>query len=126
MAMLILVVVVIIVGVVITLRSVTSQDQNGRKSSPMLGLWCFVGGLAAAVGVVMIGQATYGWVSEFDPPGWLRIVTAWLLPIGVVASAILGTLSLKRNSGRRLGITGLVLAMLSVGVFFAMLASFDY
>ncbi|MGB8983986.1 MAG: hypothetical protein WCC12_19105 [Anaerolineales bacterium] len=74
----------------------------------------------------MIGQATYEWVSEFDPPGWLRIVTAWMFPIGVIASAILGTLSLKRNSGRMLGITGLALAVLSVGAFFAILASVDY
>ena len=126
MAMLILGIVVIIVGVVIALRSRTSQDPNGEKSSPMLGLWCFVCGLAAAIGVAMIGQASYGWVSEFDPPGWLRIVTAWLLPVGVIGAVILGTLSLRRNSERNLGITGLVLAMLSVGAFVAMLASFDY
>ena len=126
MPMLILVIVVIIVGVVLALRGGTSQDPNGEKSSPMLGVWCFVCGLAAAFGVAMIGQASYGWVSEFDTPGWLRIVTAWLLPVGVIGSAILGTLSLRRTSGRNLGITGLVLAVLSVGAFVAMLASFDY
>jgi hypothetical protein len=130
MPALILVVVVIIVGVVIAWRSATSQEQNALSSAEgsnsTLGLWCLVCGLIAVVGVAMIGQATYEWVSGFDPPGWLRIVTAWMFPIGLIASAVLGTLSLKRNSGRRLGITGLALAVLSVVAFFAILASVDY
>jgi len=126
MPIVILVTVVILIGVVLAWRSTTAQEQNTEKSTPRLGLWCLVGGLAAVVGVAMIGQATFGWLSDFDPPGWLRIVTTWLFPIGVIASALLGTLSLKQNSGRRLGITGLVFAVLSVGAFFAIMASVDY
>jgi hypothetical protein len=49
-----------------------------------------------------------------------------MFPAGVIASVILGTRSLKRDSGRMLGITGLALAALSVGAFFAMLVSVDY
>jgi hypothetical protein len=79
-----------------------------------------VAGLVAAVSVAMIGQASFGWTPGFDPPGWLRIVTFWMLPAGVIASAILGTLSLKRDAGRSLGMTGLALTLLSVGAFFAM------
>jgi hypothetical protein len=124
MPVLILVVVVIIVGVTIALRSAT--PPNAGRSSPTLGVWCLIGGLVAAFGVAMIGQATYGWMSGFDPPGWLRILTFWMLPAGVIASAILGTLSLKMNSGRSLGITGLALAVLSVGAFVTMLMSVDY
>lgn len=120
--LLFILVVVIIAGVFIVWHSAAAQGT----SSSVLGLWCFVCGLLAAAGVAMIGQATYGWVSGFDPPGWLRIVTFWMLPAGVIASAILGTLSLKRNSGRRWGITGLALTMLSAGAFFAMVASVDY
>jgi hypothetical protein len=127
MAVLILMVVVIITGVTIASRSTTQDALSGAgRSSPTPGLWSLVGGLVAAVGVAMIGQATYGWVSGFDPPGWLRIVTFWMLPAGVMASAILGTLALKQNSGRMLGITGLALAVLSVGAFFVMLVSVDY
>lgn len=122
MPLFILVLVVIIAGVAIALRSAAAPGT----SSSALGLWCFVCGLVAAAGVAMIGQATYGWWSGFDPPGWLRIVTFWMLPAGVIASAVLGTLSLKRNSGRILGITGLALTVLSVGAFFAMVASVDY
>jgi hypothetical protein len=85
-----------------------------------------MGGLAAAFGVAMIGQATYDWVSGFDLPGWLRIISGWMFPLGVIAAAILGTLSLKRDSGRLAGIAGLVLAVLSVVTFFAMLMSYDY
>jgi Mn2+/Fe2+ NRAMP family transporter len=130
MAVLILVVAVIIVGVVIALRSGPPQDQSAlssaEASNTTLGLWCLVSGLVALFGVAMIGQATYEWVSGFDPPGWLRIVTAWMFPIGVIASAILGALSLKRNSARMLGITGLALAVLSTVAFFAILLSVDY
>jgi hypothetical protein len=122
MGVLILVGVVIIAGVAIALRSAPSKEMGSLAP----GLWCFVGGLVAAVGVAMIGQATFGWVTGFDPPGWLRIVTFWMLPAGVIAAAILGTLSLKQNSGRMLGITGLALAVLSIGVFFAMSVTVDY
>ncbi len=121
MSLFILLLVVMVAGVVIAWRSETSKG-----GSPTLGLWCLVGGLIAAAGVVMIGQSTYGWAAAFDLPGWLRIVTFWMLPAGVVAAAILGTLSLRRNAGRALGITGLVLAALSAAAFIAMVASVEY
>jgi hypothetical protein len=122
MSTLILVVIIIIVGVAIAWRSAPSQGRSG----PALGGWCLVSGLVAAVSVAMIGQASFGWAPGFDPPGWLRIVTFWMLPVGVIASAILGTLSLKWDAGRRLGMAGLAFAVLSVGAFFAMLMSVDY
>ena len=137
-SILVVVVIVIAVGITIAWRSGTAkgpgamagQGQDALSSvgwgSPTPGLWCLVGGLAAAAGVAMIGQATYGWVSGFEVPGWLRIVTFWMFPGGVITAAILGTLSLKRNSGRILGITGLALAVLSAGTFFVMVASAAY
>ena len=78
-----------------------------------------VGGLLPVAGVAMMGQATYGWLPSFDPPGWLRIVVIWMFPIGVIASAILGVLS----AGRTLAIIGLALSVLSFAAFIAMLAS---
>ena len=138
MPVLIFVVFLIVIGVAIAWRSATSksrgpmadQERDALSSAGMSsltpGLWCLVCGFVAAISVAMIGQATYGWVSGFDPPGWLRIVAFWMLPAGVIAAAILGTLSLKQNSGRLLGITGLALAALSVGAFFVMLVSVDY
>jgi hypothetical protein len=136
MPVLIVVVLVIVVGVVIAVRHETSTGQGpiavqtqgaslNENRDPTLGLWCLASGLVAAVGVAMIGQATFGWAA-FDPPGWLRVMTGWMFPVGIVASAILGALSLKRDSGRMLGIAGLVLAVLSAVVFFAILASVDY
>ncbi len=121
MALLILVVAVIVVGVVIAVRT---GPSTGR--SPTLGLWGLACGLAAVFGVAMIGQATFGWVPSFDPPEWLRIVTFWMLPVGVVPSVILGTLSLKRASRRTPAIAGLVLAVLSAVAFIGMVASIDY
>ena len=133
---LILVVVVIVAGVVIAVRSGTSTGQGSTAAQVQdasssarrgltLGLWCLACGLVAAVGVAMIGQATFEWVPAFDPPGWLRVMTFWMLPAGVVASAVLGALSLKRDSARTLGIAGLLLAVLSAVAFFAMVASVD-
>src|SRR5512138_3209649 len=90
---------VIVVGVAIAWLSATSKSwgplaAQGQESfssagwsTPNLGLWCLVCGLAAGAGVAIIGQATFGWVSGFDPPGWLRIGTFWIFPAGVVASA---------------------------------------
>ncbi len=130
MPVLILVVVVIFVGVVIALRSAASPQPNAsfgaERTAPALGLWCFVCGLVALAGVAMIGQATYGWLLRFDPPGWLWIVTFWMFPAGLIASAVLGALSLQRNAGRRLGITGLALSVVSVAAFFALVMSVDY
>jgi hypothetical protein len=48
-----------------------------------------------------------------------------MFPVSVIASVILGALSLKRHSRRILGATGLALDLLSVGAFFAMLASVE-
>ncbi len=137
MPLLILVVIVIIAGVAIALRSSApaapgspadqAQAASARvRRGPTAGLWCLVCGLLAAAGVALIGQATFGWVAALDPPGWLRVVTFWMLPAGEAAAAILGALSLKRGSGRPLGIAGLVLAGLAAAGFFAMLASVDY
>ncbi len=121
MAVLILVVLVIVVGVGIAVRSRTSPERGLTA-----GLWCLASGLGAAAGAAMIGQATFAWAPAFDPPGWLRIMTFWMLPVGVAAAAILGALALKRDSGRTLGIAGLLLAVLSAIAFFAMLASVNY
>lgn len=119
MSTLILVLIVISVGVAIAWRSAPSQ----RGSGPALGRWCLVSGLVAAVSVALIGQASFGWVPGFDPPGWLRIVTFWMLPVSVIATAIVGTLSLRRDAGRSLGMTGIALAVLSTCAFFAMVVA---
>lgn len=121
MPVLILVVVAIVVGVVIVLRSGTATGRGAR-----LGLWCFACGLVAAAGAAMVGQASFGWAPAFDPPGWLRVVTGWMLPVGVVAAAVSGAAALKRDSGRPWAIAGLALAALAAVAFFAMLPLVDY
>ena len=137
MPLLILGVIVIVLGVAVVVRSgastcrdSTAAQVQGAPSSarrgPTPGLWSLVGGIVAAAGVVMIGQATFGWAPAFDPPGWLRVVTGWMLPVGVIAATILGALSLKQDSGRTLGVVGLVLAVLSAVAFFAMVAAVDH
>lgn len=131
MLIVILVVIVIVVGIFLVARSGVATAngsgtvQMGDASSsaagrPPIGLWGLVFGLVAALSVVMIGQASFGWLAAYDPPGWLRIVTFWLFPVSVIVSTILGALALKRDSGRAPAIAGLVLTALAAVVFFAM------
>lgn len=101
----------------------TSAEAPATKA---FGLWSLVSGLLAFVGVMMIGQASYEWVPGFDPAGWLRIVTGWVLPAGVIAAVALGVLSLRRDSGRRLGVGGMLLAAISLGIFIAMIVTTPY
>lgn len=93
----------------------------GQRTST--GLWSLVCGLASVVGVLMIGQASFGWIPAFDPAGWLRVVSGWLIPIGVIGGFSLGVVSVRRGSGRRLGVAGMVAALVAVGGFVAMLVS---
>lgn len=90
------------------------------------GLWAFVGGILAAIGTFMIGQATFGWIAGFDPAGWLRIVTAWMLPVGFIVALLAGIPALKRASERTLAVVGIVLAVLAAVGLVVMLFSVDY
>lgn len=90
------------------------------------GLSSFVLGLVSLVGVLMIGQASFGWFGSFDPAGWLRVVTGWMFPVGALGAVILGVLSLRRSSGRVPGIAGVLLAVVSAGAFIAMIATHPY
>lgn len=125
MALVILFTGVVVIGVAVALRGGASSGAG--TGNPTLGLWGLAAGLAAVAGTAMIGQATFGWVTGFDPPGWLRIAAAWLLPFGAAAAILLGALSLRRDSSdRRPGVAGLVLALLSFAAFVLMLASVEY
>lgn len=98
---------------------------EGHARGP-LGFLSLASGVLALVGAGMIGQASYGWVPGFDPPGWARVVTGWLLPAGAIAAVALGVPSLRRGPGRIPAIAGIVLAVVAVGVFVAMVASHPY
>ncbi len=103
-----------------------SPDSAGAGKSKALGVWSLVCGVFAIVGVAMIAQASFGAAESFDPPGWLRILTGWMLPIGAIAAVILGIMSVKRDSGRNFGLAGITLAVIMVGIFVAMLVMNPY
>ncbi len=96
----------------------------GKRTSP--GAWSLVCGAMSVVGVAMIGQATYAWIPALDPPGWLRILTMWMLPLGVVVAVPAGAWSVRSGSRRGLGLAGLTLASLSAAAFVALIASAGY
>lgn len=104
-----------------------SPDQvvTKQESGP-LGAWSLACGVIALVGVLMIGQASWEWIPSFDPPGWLRIITGWMLPIGSIAAFVLGVLSVVKRSGRSLGLAGIALGVLSVGIFVGYLVTHPY
>jgi hypothetical protein len=102
------------------------SQSRAALSGPSAGIWSLFFGLLSVVGLALIGQASFGWIPAFDPAGWLRIVSGWMIPVGMIGAVVFGVRSLRRGSGRGLGITGLALAMLTLGAFVAMLVTADY
>lgn len=90
-------------------------------SSPVLG-W-----LAALSGAVAVLGVTLTWLvsTVMDMPGWARIVSGWAFPVGALGAIVLGILAM-RLSGRKLAVTGFVLAAVSVVMFVAMILSMPY
>lgn len=89
-----------------------SSRAGGRK---LLGVWALIFGLVSVFGMLMIGQASGSeLIPGFDPPGWFRVVTGWMIPVGVLAASGFGILAAVRRSGRWLGILGMVLAVATV------------
>lgn len=95
-------------------------------TSKSLGVWSLASGLVAIFGVLMIGQASFGWLPGFDPADWLRVATGWMIPVGCIAAIALGVLSVRRESRRLYGIAGIVLAMTTILIFIAYLLMNPY
>lgn len=103
-----------------------SESPNVRSTRMSIGSWSLIAGVVALVGVLMTGQASFEWIPGFDPPGWLRIVSGWMIPVGVVAAVALGARALSRRSGRVLGVVGILLGAATVAIFVAYLVTHPY
>jgi len=103
----------------------TAQSAVGNGKA--LGVLSLVSGLVAVFGMLMIGQASGSEILPgFDPPGWLRVATGWMIPIGVLAALGFGIPAVARRSGRSLGIAGMVLAAATVLISVAYLITHPY
>lgn len=94
------------------------------KSNPTFGVFALVMGLIAVAGVTAIWLVSAA--PNFDMPGWLRIVSGWSIPVGVLGAIALGVLARARRSGVALSTIGFALAAAAVIEFGVMIAMNPY
>lgn len=97
-------------------------SESGQRSRT-LGTLSLVMGLLACAGVTAIWMVS---TAAFDMPGWLRILSGWMFPIGVLAAIGLGVAARVRRSGVGLSTAGFIFAGLSVIEFGVMIAANPY
>ena len=97
-------------------------SDPGQRSS-LLGALSLVMGLLACAGVTAIWLVS---TPALDMPGWLRILSGWMFPIGALGAAALGVAARVRRSGIGLSTAGFVLAGLFVIEFGVMIAANPY
>jgi peptidoglycan/LPS O-acetylase OafA/YrhL len=98
----------------------TMSEPHNKQRNVAGRLSTIFGGLAL-VSVGWLALLTYA----IDPPNWIRIVGASLLPIGIVAGLLAGLVG-RRGPGRAWALAGLTLVALAVISFVVLLASVDY
>ena len=101
----------------------THGTPGSGQRSPLLGALSLVMGLLACVGVTAIWLVS---TTAFDMPGWLRVLSGWLFPVGVLGAIGLGVAARTRHSGAGPSAAGFVLAALSVVGFGVMIATNPY
>lgn len=88
------------------------MGDDGARRSVMLGAATLIAGVLSAFGSFMI----YGSTVWFDPPGWLRIPTMALFPLGLLASLPLGLMAF-RGRGKATAIAGWVASAVGLALF---------
>lgn len=83
-----------------------------ESTSVKLGAGAVIAGLLSAFGSFMI----YATSTFMDPPGWVRIPTMALFPLGALASLGLGALALP-GKGRSMAIVGWVACFAGLAIF---------
>ena len=100
-----------------------SVHRTTRKHSPLLGALSLVMGLLACVGVTAIWFVS---TPSFDMSDWLRILSGWMFPMGVLAAVGFGVAARAKRSGIALSTVGLILAGQSVVGFVVMIVMNPY
>lgn len=85
--------------------------SDGERSNKF-GAAALIAGLLSAFGSFMI-YASSVWL---NPPGWVRIPTMALFPLGLLASFGLGIVAM-RGPGKAMAIAGWLASLLGVALF---------
>lgn len=101
----------------------TPDTQESHQRSSLLGALSLVMGLLACAGVTAIWLVS---TTAFDMPGWLRILSGWIIPVGLLGAVGLGVAARVRRSGVGLSTAGFILAGLAVIEFGVMIAANPY
>lgn len=100
-------------------REGTAPDTHSRT----YGALSLVMGLLACVGVTVIWLVSS---TSLDLPGWARVLSGWMFPVGALGALALGIMARARRSGTALATLGFVLAGASVIEFAVMIAMNPY
>lgn len=98
-------------------------DAGSPQRGPLLGVLSLILGLLACTGVAVIWLLS---TTDLDLPGWLRILSGWSFPVGVLGAIGCGVAARMRRSGAGLSIAGFILAGVSVIAFVVMLVANPY
>ena len=84
-----------------------AREPDQLRPPGTLGL---VAGIVAAAAAGAVAVISF---TPVDPPAWIRIGTFWLMLLGIPSSIVLG-LGAKHDAGRRAGLTGAALGLLTL------------
>ena len=93
---------------------VTHHDR-----SVLPGVLSFVSAMVALFSFIMITLTSL--MPDFNPPGWIRIVTMVPLPLALTASVALGVAALVKQTGRIWAICGLIVSAIVIVGFVVLL-----
>lgn len=105
------------------MATTTHGTREPGRRSPLLGALSLLMGVLACAGVAAIWLVS---TPGFDMPGWLRVLSGWMFPVGVLGAIGFGVAARARRSGAWLSAAGFVLAGLSVIAFGVMIAANPY
>lgn len=100
------------------------RDAASEVGGVALGMVSAVMGALACLGLAAIWTVSTS--ESFDMPGWLRIVSGWAMPVGVLAAIGFGVFGRARRSGAVAANVGLVLSGACVVGFVVLLLANPY
>lgn len=105
------------------MATTTQGTSESSRRSLLPGALSLLMGVLACAGVTAIWLVS---TTSFDVSGWLRVLSGWMFPVGVLGAIGFGVAARARRSGAWLSAAGFVLAGLSVIAFGVMIAANPY
>lgn len=102
---------------------VTQSVSGSGERNSLLGMLSLVLGLLACAGVTLIWLVS---ISTIEMSGWLRILSGWMIPVGILGAIGFGVAARMRRSGVGLSTAGFIVAAVAVIEFGVMIAANPY